>query len=210
MTLIAANQSLDSEVLIDLIQIKTNDFDIKICNYGSISFGGVFYQGYPCQLGSFGRSGESVEARTSLIVSDISGLVGDIIDAHEVIKAEVAVKQTLPMFLDGQPTADSSQFFPLLLEISQYTGEYQNQFSFALSPYSLERKKLPARTYSKRCQYTLSDSDCQAPTNVHFDIFGQTTTSDKRACRKDLEMCKQYHGHTLKFGGFPAVARIRG
>jgi hypothetical protein len=40
MTLIAANQSLDSEVLIDLIQIKTNEFDIKICNYGSVSFVG--------------------------------------------------------------------------------------------------------------------------------------------------------------------------
>ena len=45
MTLIAANQSLDSEVLIELIQIKTNEFDIKICNYGSVSFVGS-YQGF--------------------------------------------------------------------------------------------------------------------------------------------------------------------
>ena len=210
MTLIAANQSLDSEVLIDLIEIKTNDFDIKICNYGSVSFGGVFYQGFPCQIGSFSRSGESVEARTSLVVSDISGVVGDIVDNYTVIKAEVNIKQTLPMFLDGQPSADSSQYFPLFLEISQYTGEYQNQFTFTLSPYSLERKKLPARIYSKRCNYILGDSDCQAPTNKNFDIFGDETTPDKRACRKDLDACKQYHGHTLKFGGFPAVARIRG
>lgn len=210
MSLISENQSLDSEIFIDLIQVKTPEFDIKICNYGTVSFGGVTYQGYPCQLSSFGRSGESVEARASLTVSDISGLVGNIIDSYSVIKAQVIVKQTLPMFLDGQPTADPSQFFPLLLEISQYTGEYQNQFVFSISPYSLERKKLPARTYSKRCQYILGDDDCQAPIDKNFDISGSITTPANRACRKDLDACKQYHGHTLRFGGFPSVSRIRG
>lgn len=210
MSLVSQNQSLDSEVFIDLIQVKTSEFDIKICNYGTVSFGGIVYQGYPCQLSSFGRSGESVEARASLTVSDISGLVGNIIDSYSVIKAQVIVKQTLPMFLDGQPTSDPSQFFPLLLEISQYTGEYQNQFVFSISPYSLERKKLPARTYSKRCQYILGDDDCQAPIDKNFDISGNITTPANRACRKDLDACKQYHGHTLRFGGFPSVSRIRG
>ncbi len=210
MTLISENQLLDSEIFIDLIQVKTSEFDIKICNYGTVSFGGISYQGFPCQLSSFSRSGESVEARASLTISDISGLVGNIIDNYSVIKAEVVVKQTLPMFLDGQPTADASQFFPLNLEVSQYTGEYQNQFVFTLSPYSLERKKLPARTYSRRCQYILGDDDCQAPNNRSFDISGNITTFANRACRKDLDACKQYHDNTLRFGGFPSVSRIRG
>ena len=209
MTLISNSQSLDTEIFIDLINIKNQDFDVKICNYGTVSFGGVTYLGFPCKLSSFSRSGESVEARASLTISDISGLVGNIIDSYSVIKAEVIVKQTLPMFLDGKPTADSTQFFPLNLEVSQYTGEYQNQFVFSLSPYSLERKKLPARIYSRRCQWQLSDQDCQAPTNIHFDIFGNPTTSANRACRKDLDACKQYQGHTLRFGGFPSVNRIR-
>lgn len=209
MSLTANSQRLDTEVFIDLINIKNTGFDIKICNHGSVSFGGVAYQGFPCKISSFSKSGESTEARASLTVSDISGLVGDIVDNYSVIGSEVIVKRTQPMFLDGKPTADSTQFYELNLKINQYTGEYQNQFIFALTPYSLERKKLPARIYSRRCQWQLSDQNCQAPTNIHFDIFGNPTTAANRACRKDLDACKQYHGNTLRFGGFPSVNRIR-
>ncbi|MFM6134485.1 MAG: phage minor tail protein L [Sphaerospermopsis kisseleviana] len=209
MSLITNSQKLDTEVFIDLINIKNTGFDIKICNHGSVSFGGVAYQGFPCKISSFSKSGESTEARASLTVSDISGLVGDIVDNYSVIGSDVIVKRTQPMFLDGKPTADATQFYELTLKINQYTGEYQNQFIFALTPYSLERKKLPARIYSRRCQWQLSDQNCQAPTNIHFDIFGNPTTAANRACRKDLDACKQYHGNTLRFGGFPSVNRIR-
>jgi lambda family phage minor tail protein L len=209
MSLISNAQQLDTEIFIDLINIRNQDFDIKICNYGTVSFSNTIYQGFPCKISSFSKSGESVEARASLIVSDISGLVGDVIDNYFVIGADVNVKRTQPMFLDDKPTADSTQFYELNLKINQYTGEYQNQFTFSLTPYSLERKKLPARVYSKRCQWQLGDQDCQAPINLNFDIFGNPTTPANRACRKDLDACKQYHGHTLRFGGFPSVNRIR-
>lgn len=209
MSLISNSQKLDTEVFIDLINIKNTGFDIKICNHGTVSFGGVTYQGFPCKVSSFSKSGESTEARASLTVSDISGLVGDVIDNYSVIGSDVIIKRTQPMFLDGRQTADSTQFYELNLRINQYTGEYQNQFIFSLTPYSLERKKLPARIYSRRCQWQLSDQNCQAPTNIHFDIFGNPTTAANRACRKDLDACKQYHGNTLRFGGFPSVNRIR-
>jgi lambda family phage minor tail protein L len=209
MSLVANTQQLDTEIFIDLINIKNQDFDIKICNYGTVKFGNVVYQGFPCKISSFSKTGESVEDRASLIVSDISGLVGDVIDNYFVIGADVNVKRTQPMFLDGNTTADATQFYELNLKINQYTGEYQNQFTFALTPYSLERKKLPARLYSRRCQWQLGDQNCQAPFNLNFDIFGNPTTTANRACRKDLDACKQYHGHTLRFGGFPSVNRIR-
>lgn len=211
MSLISNSQLLDTEIFIDLINVKNTDFDIKICNYGSVSFGSVTYQGFPSKISSFSKSGESVEARASLIISDISGLVGDIVDNHSVIGSDVIIKRTQPMFLDGNSTADSTQYYELNLRINQYTGEYQNQFTFSLTPYSLERKKLPARIYSRRCQWQLGDQNCQAPSNLSYDIFGNpTTVAANRACRKDLDACKQYHGHTLRFGGFPSVNRIRG
>jgi lambda family phage minor tail protein L len=209
MNLMSNAQQLETEIFIDLINIRNQDFDIKICNYGTVSFGNTIYQGFPCKISSFSKSGESVEARASLIVSDISGLVGDVIDNYFVIGADVNIKRTQPMFLDDKPTTDPTQFYELNLKINQYTGEYQNQFTFSLTPYSLERKKLPARVYSKRCQWQLGDQDCQAPINLNFDIFGNPTTPANRACRKDLDACKQYHGHTLRFGGFPSVNRIR-
>jgi lambda family phage minor tail protein L len=209
MSLISNTQQLDTEIFIDLINIKNQDFDIRICNYGTVSFRSSIYQGFPCKVSSFSKSGESVEARASLIISDISGLVGDVVDNYFVIGADVNILRTQPMFLDGMPASDPTQFYELNLKINQYTGEYQNQFTFSLTPYSLERKKLPARVYSKRCQWQLGDQDCQAPINLNFDIFGNPTTAANRACRKDLDACKQYHGHTLRFGGFPSVNRIR-
>lgn len=196
MSLLSNAQQLDTEIFIDLINIKSQDFDVKICNYGSVSFGGVTYQGFPCKISSFSKSGESVEARASLIISDISGLVGNVIDNYIVIGADVNIKRTQPMFLDGNPTADATQFYELNLRINQYTGEYQNQFTFSLTPYSLERKKLPARVYSRRCQWQLSDQNCQAPTNIHFDISGNPTTATNRACRKYLDACKQQYDRT--------------
>jgi len=219
-------QSLDTEAFIDLITVEGSTFTpIRICNFETVLFDGMLYEKFPCVINSFAKSGEDTEVRSSLIISDISGLVGDIIDNAEIIGAKVNLKRTQSKFLDGQPTADSSQYFGFDMRINKYEGEYQGQFQFELVPYfSLERKKLPSRTYSRRCQWQLNmpnreDENCAAPltvvfngqTYLGFDINGNPTNDpSQRACKKDMAACKLYHGNTLRFGGFPAVSRIRG
>lgn len=217
MTLQSSTQSLDTEGFIDLITIEGYGFSpVRICNYDTLLFGGQLYQKFPCKITGFSKSGEDTEIRASLIVSDVSGLVGDAIDNARIVGSAVILKRTQRRFMDDQPTADPTQFFGFELRINQYEGEYQNQFQFNLVPrFSLERKKLPARTYSRRCEWQLNmpdrlDENCAAPLNVNFDINGNATTPENRACRKDLAACKQYHGNTLRFGGFPGVSRIRG
>jgi lambda family phage minor tail protein L len=220
MTLQSTTQSLDLEHFIDLITIEALKLDktvttIRICNFLEGSFGGQFYQQFPCQISGFSKSGDDTEIRGVLTVSDISGIAGDVVDAAYIVGSKVSVKRTQERFLDGKPTADSSQYFGFEMRINSYDGEYQNQFVFNLAPYySLERKKLPARTYSRRCQWKLNmpqtpDENCGARTDIHFDINGNVTNLENRACRKDLAACKLYHGHTLRFGGFPGVVRAR-
>lgn len=218
MSLTSSTQSLDTEGFIDLVTVTGYGFNtIRICNYDTVLFGGLLYEKFPCKVTGFSKSGEDTEIRATLVVSDISGLVGDVIDNARIVGSAVNIKRTQPRFLDGAPNADPTQFFTFELRINQYEGEYQNQFQFNLVPkFSLERKKLPARTYSRRCEWQLNmpdrpDENCGAPLNVNFDINGNPTTDpDQRACKKDLPACKQYHGNTLRFGGFPGVSRIRG
>jgi lambda family phage minor tail protein L len=225
-------QSLDTEQFIDLITITTVNtsnnqlVDFRICNFLDATFGGLFYQKVPCKVAGFSKSGEDTEPRSSLTISDVAlgnllSLMGSVIDETYVVGSKVNIKRTQPRFLDGRPTSDPNQFFEFELRINGYQGEYMNQFVFNLVPYhSLERKKLPSRMYSRRCQWQLNsidtpDPNCAAPLDKAFDINNNVISPsdpqilNKRACKKDLTACKLYHGHTLRFGGFPSVARSR-
>lgn len=222
----SSTQSLELDYFIDLITISTVDInnqpvDFRICNFLDATFGGVLYQKIPCKISAFGKTGEDTEPRSSLTISDAAlgnllSLMGSVIDETYIVGAKVNVKRTQRQFLDGESNADSTQFFEFEMRVNNYEGEYQNQFVFNLTPYfSLERKKLPARVYSRRCQWELSDENCSASPAVAFDINNQPIEPNdperlsKRACRKDLAACKLYHGNTLRFGGFPGVARSR-
>ncbi len=228
----SSTQSLEPEQFIDLITITTvntitnQPVEFRICNFLDATFGGVTYQKIPCKVSGFSKSGEDTEPRSSLTISDAAlgnllSLMGSVIDETYVVGSKVNVKRTQPRFLDGQSTSDPNQFFEFELRINNYEGEYLNQFVFNLVPYhSLERKKLPSRMYSRRCQWQLNsvgapDPNCGAPLDKAFDINNNPIDPNdpellnKRACKKDLTACKLYHGHTLRFGGFPSVARSR-
>lgn len=230
MTLQATTQSLEPEYFIDLITISTTNINnqsvnIRICNFLRATFGGVVYEQIPCQVSGFAKNGEDTEPRATLTVGDATttdpnsllfSLMSTAIDENYIVGSHVNIKRTQYRFLDGQSHANSNQFFGFDMRINNYEGQYQNQFVFNLAPYySLERKKLPSRTYSRRCQWKLNmpnepDENCGARLDISFDLNGNSTTDPlKRACRKDLTSCKQYHGHTLRFGGFPGVARNR-
>lgn len=214
----SAFQSLDVESPIDLVTLFGEDIPTtRICNIKTVGFGfadeqEIIYQGYPFEINWTSKSGEGTEPQSRLLISDITGLVGERIDNFSgLIGAFVNVKRTLSMFLNGEVTADPTQYAEFELRINSYAGSYSDSFEFTLIPsISLERKKLPGRQYLRLCQWQLSDENCQASTEINFDLQGNPTTFENRACRKDLDACRQYQGHTLRFGGFPGVTRDRG
>lgn len=227
----SSTQSLEPDYFIDLITITTTDINnqavfFRMCNFLEATFQGEVYQQIPCKVSGFSKSGEDTEPRSTLTVSDVGlgnllSLMGSVIDGTYVVGSKVNIKRTQLRFLDNQPTSDSTQFFEFEMRINNYEGEYQNQFVFNLSPYySLERKKLPSRVYSRRCQWQLNsleapDPNCAAPLDRAFDINNNPIDPNdperlnKRACKKDLSACNLYHDHTLRFGGFPGVSRSR-
>jgi lambda family phage minor tail protein L len=202
-------QSLDVESPVDLITVIAGTEILRFCNLGDINFQGIFYEARPCEIGWIGKSGEGVEQSSKLSVSDVDGIVGSLIDNYDdvVIGALVKVKRTLRMFLDGQNSADPTQVLEFDLRINSWTGQYGVGFEFNLIPSaSLERRKLPGRTYLRRCGWQFRDSNCVARTDLNFDISGNPTTLESAVCGKDLDSCTRYQ-NVLRYGGYPGVVR---
>ena len=202
-------QSLDVESPIDLITVTANSQILRFCNLSTVAFQGLTYRARPCEISWLGQSGEGTEQSSKLSVSDIDGVVGILIDNYEedVIGASVNVKRTLKMFLDGQSSEDPTQFLEFSLKINSWTGTYGIGFEFNLIPLaSLERRKIPGRTYLRRCGWEFRDSNCNATTLLNFDIFGNPTTLQNSVCGKDLDSCERYQ-NTLRYGGFPGIVR---
>jgi lambda family phage minor tail protein L len=202
-------QSLDVESPIDLITVTATSQILRFCNLSTVNFQGLTYLARPCEISWLGQSGEGTELSSKLSVSDIDGVVGILIDNYEedVIGASVNVKRTLKMFLDGESSEDPTQFVEFSLRINSWTGQYGIGFEFNLIPLaSLERRKIPGRTYLRRCGWEFRDSNCAATTALNFDIFGNATTLANSVCGKDLDSCGRYQ-NILRYGGFPGIVR---
>jgi lambda family phage minor tail protein L len=205
-------QDLNLENPIDLFTLSGQGMPtINFCNIGRVTFGGVIYQPVPCKVEWMSKTGEGSEPRVVLVISDVTGDVGDLIDNYTgLCGAELNVKRTWSIFLDGQPGANATQFTPFKMRVNQYTGIFSDSFEFTLmSSVTLERKKVPGRTYLRRCQYQLSSPECGASTVNNFDLAGNPTTAANRACTKDPAGCIRYQGNTRRYGGFLGV-QIRG
>ena len=111
-------QSLDVESPIDLITVNANGEILRFCNLSQVIFQGLTYLARPCEINWLGVSGEGTEQSSKLSISDIDGAVGQLIDNYDedVIGASVNVKRTLKMFLDGQGSADPTQFLEFSLK----------------------------------------------------------------------------------------------
>ena len=200
-------QSLDVETPVDLFTVTnpfvTNFPVTNFCNIENVSFRGVQYLAIACKVQWIPKDSEGLP-KTKLVVSDVSGAVRQLSENYGLLGARITVLRTWSPFLDNQPAADPSAYRQFEMRINQITGSYLREFEFDLIPTeSLERKG--GRRYMRRCGWQLGDENCQAPTNVNFDLNGNPTSPANRACRKDLTQCRQYHGHVLRFGGSPNV-----
>jgi lambda family phage minor tail protein L len=212
MTIQQLVQDLNLEAPIDLFTLSGLGLPtIHFCNAGQVTFGGVVYQPIPSKVEWMPKSGEGTEPRVTLVVSDVDGHVGPLIDNHSgLVGADLIVKRTWSLFLDGQPGADPGQFTEFRMKINQFTGIFMDQFEFTLlSGVTLSRRKMPSRTYLRRCQWRLSSVECGASTALNFDLAGNPCAAIDRACTHDPAGCVRYQGNTARYGGFLGVQTKR-
>ena len=215
MPIVADVQSLDLEAPIDLFSISTPQTTIYFCNTAGVIFNGVAYTAVPVSFSWTGLTAEGAVPGSRLIVSDESGYLGGLIDSlGGFIGSVLTVRRTWKAYLDNQVTSDPTQVIGnLKLIINQRTTQYQVNIEFdCIGGMDFQRQTLPGRGYYRRCQWHLrtldfDDGRCQARLDVNYNLAGQATANGTRECRHDLTQCKQYHGHTRRFGGFPGVRR---
>jgi phage-related protein len=200
-------QGLDIENPIDLFSVSNSSVlnfpTTNFCNVGNISYRGVQYLAIACKIQWIPKDSDRAIV-TRLSVSDASNTVGTLINNYGVLGARLTVYRTWSPFLDNQPGADPLAYRTFEMRINQYSGSFGREFEFDLVPAeSLEQKG--GRRYLRRCLWQLGDDNCQAPSNLNYDLSGNATSPANRACRKDLTQCKQYHGNIKRFGGFPGV-----
>lgn len=207
-------QSLDLEAPIDLFKLEGLGLSpFYFSNIANVVFGGISYTPVPCTFEWIPISSEGASPTSRLTVSDVSGYLGAIIESYDngFLGAMLTATRTYALFLDNAPGADSTQHHPpVTLRVNKRIYSPGDTIEFeCVTGFDLERKKIPGRAYLRRCQNVLSDETCRAPTNVHFDLAGNPTTADQRACGKDFAGCKRYHGaaYGKYFAGYPGTQR---
>jgi lambda family phage minor tail protein L len=215
MPIIEDVQGLDLEDGIDLFQINGRNQTIFFCNIAGVSFNGQEYEPVPISFNWTGLTADGAVPGSKLTVSDESGYLGGLIQSMGgFIGTILSVKRTWKAYLDNQITSDPTQFQgDLKLIINQRTWEPQVQIEFdCIGGMDFQRLTVPARGYFRRCQWilrtsTYDDGNCQARLDINYNLAGQVTSNGIRECRHDLDMCKLYHGHVRRYGGFPGVRR---
>ena len=208
-------QGLDVESPIDLYQLTWRGINVYFTNFSGVYFGGIPYAPLPVEFNWAEVSSEGPAPGSRLVVSDVNSYLGSLIDGFgDFIGAILTVKRTWKLYLDNQPAANPAEFQgPLRLIVNQRTWEPGVQLELScIGGADFQRRILPARGYYRRCQWILrsasyDDGNCQARIDIHYDLAGNPTSPTNRACSKDLDACKRYHGHARRFGGFPGVRR---
>jgi lambda family phage minor tail protein L len=152
--------------------------------------------------------------RITNTVRSLTAIVNDLGDCKGGIITRI---KTLEAYLDGEPTADPSEHFPLdIYKIRQMTGmnksiiEWQLAAAIDVQGVEVPRRKVSAahcgRIYRKYNAATdsmdNSNASCPYAGTNYFDINDKPTTKDKDRCSKFLTGCKLRFGR----GGLPSWA----
>lgn len=206
-------QSLDLDSPIDLFSITTagaGGVTIYFTNISGVVFGGQVYTPIPCEFEWLALTSEGAVPTSRLIISDVSGIIGAIAQSYNLIGATLTAMRTYTIFLDTQPSSDPTQFMAAKLRINKRTWDCGNTLELeCITGFDIERRKIPSRSYLRRCSFLLSDENCRASTAIHYDLAGNPTSAQNRACGKDTASCMRYHGTAWGrfYGGFLGASR---
>lgn len=178
-----------------------------------ITFQGITYQPFPIEIKGFERNGQGVVAKPKLSVSNVGGIISATArQFSDLVGAKLTRKRTFAKFLDGQPTADPTQEFPIdVYFVNQKTNENAQLVEFELTTaFDLFGLSLPSRqVLQNSCPWVYKGAECSwVPVpGKYFDVndVSQATIGGD-VCGKRLTSCAARFGAVpLPFGGFPGA-----
>lgn len=105
-------------------------FTPSLLNEGQIyvSFGGVHYYSVPVQATGFEVNSNGSQAKPQISFSNVSrDLMSAVVSLGDLVGAKLTLTRTFTCFLDGQPTADSTQYFPIETFYIDQKKQHDNQ-----------------------------------------------------------------------------------
>lgn len=184
-------------------------------NETKIQWQGNIYEPLPIFAAGFEKATSGQIAQPSLTVANILGTFTQIVDSlDDLVGGKVTRRRTLGKYLDGEPSADPNQEFPLdIYYIEQKTSENAISISWTLvSVLDLEGLQLPRRIITQNfCIWKYRGTECGYTGPAVANALDRPT-SDPAAdvCGKRLGSCQlRFAGTSLPFGGFPGANTSR-
>tara|TARA_R110000851_G_scaffold50512_4_gene120575 strand:+ start:5253 stop:5960 length:708 start_codon:yes stop_codon:yes gene_type:complete len=231
MTIIIESQGFSTDQLIDLYEIDLTHIDAgAILRFTggylagvSVVFDGDTYGAIDFDAEGFEYSGGGTLPRPLLRISNVTSAATSLnLQFDDLLGAKVTRTRTFVKFLDGQPEADPTQFFPkeiYYVDMKKTQNNIYAEWELA-SSLDQEGRKLPARQVIKTsCThiYRAFDSTtglfdytkatCPYTDTPSFDQGGTATGSSDDVCGKKLTDCKLRFGEDgeLPTRAFPGV-----
>jgi lambda family phage minor tail protein L len=218
-------------VIVELFEIDLNSIGIDEHYYfhngvnelgTDVVFNGIVYTRLPLEAEGFERSGTGQQARPTLRIANIDGLLGALVRSNQdLIKAKLIRRRTFLKYLDAEnfsggvnPTADpNAALDDETYFIDRKATENKLIIEFELvSALDLEGQFLPKRMCVRsNCTWKYRSAECGyagGPVATKSD----EPTSDPLLddCGKRLDSCRLRFGNgELPIGIFPAIALIR-
>jgi len=220
--------SLSHDAIVDLFEIDLatigySGTKFRFCNYSNgntnVIWQGFSYQPTAIKAEDFEISGRGQLPTPKLTIANALGVISSLLMSYgDLVGAKLIRHRTLKKYLDGQPTADPTQYLAdQVFIIDRKISESKLEVTFQLrSSLDMQGTKIPGRVITANlCVWNYRGGDgCSyagPPVADEFDVPTTDPTKDK--CGKRLSSCKLRFGQygVLPFGGFPGVdsQRIR-
>lgn len=188
-----------------------------------IIWNGNTYNAIDIEIGGVETRTSGSLARPQVSISNADNVVGALCEVYnDLIGCTVTRTRTLYEYLDDQPGADPTQYWPLnVWRIERIVLINPTVITFELaSQIDAPNARLPRVPISKAVclhryrifkdgAFVYTNASCPYAGNDYFDRAGNHTSAQLDACGKRVTDCKLRFGVNtpLPFGGFPGVGR---
>lgn len=190
----------------------------------TIVWGGNEYVSVDVKIEGFDRSTSGTMPKPQITVSNADNVLGALLIAYDkLLGCEVTYTQTLEEYLDGQPGADTTQYWPIeVYRVERPLSWNKHQIVLELSSVlDNANAKLPRNTIIQNTcpfiyrkyddgAFDYTNATCPYTDTNYFKINGDSTSDlSEDVCGKRVSDCQKRFGQNaeLPFGGFPGVSR---
>lgn len=173
----------------------------------------------------FDQTTAGVTPRPQITISNADGIAGVLLTIYkDLLGCTVTRTRTLYEYLDDQPNADPSQYWPLdIYRVERKVSANKNQVTMELAsaadntgakiPRLVVIRELCSLVYRRYSadSFDYTKATCPYTGTACYNRLGVSVPDANDACGKRLSDCRLRFGSDgeLPFGGFPGVGRIK-